>query len=61
MLRGRRTLDVLAEAHAVHHRTGGEPYGMLAPFVPRAERRRPTALDIGPEPSDTPPGVTLGG
>jgi beta-carotene 3-hydroxylase len=39
---GRRTfgaLDALARAHAVHHRTGGEPFGMLAPVVPGTERR----------------------
>ena len=38
----RRTagLDALARAHAVHHRTGGEPFGMLLPWVPRTERRR---------------------
>ena len=33
-------LEALARAHAVHHRTGGEPFGMLAPFVPHAQRRR---------------------
>lgn len=32
-------LDALARAHAVHHRTGGEPFGMLAPVVPDTERR----------------------
>jgi beta-carotene 3-hydroxylase len=32
--------EALARAHSVHHRSGGEPFGMLAPFVPRAERRR---------------------
>jgi beta-carotene 3-hydroxylase len=31
-------LDALARAHAVHHRTAGEPYGMLAPYVPRSSR-----------------------
>jgi beta-carotene 3-hydroxylase len=31
-------LDRLAEAHHVHHRYGGEPYGMLLPIVPRKLR-----------------------
>lgn len=38
-----RHLDRLAEAHALHHRFGGEPYGMLFPVVPddvRAQARR---------------------
>lgn len=35
-----RTLDRLAEAHALHHRFGGEPYGMLVPYVPDAVRAR---------------------
>lgn len=57
MLRGVRLLDSLALAHAVHHRTGGEPFGMLAPIVARSERA----------PRDEPPsattrhGVTAGG
>lgn len=34
------TLDRLADAHALHHRFGGEPYGMLLPVVPAAVRRR---------------------
>ncbi|MHB1536884.1 MAG: sterol desaturase family protein, partial [Acidimicrobiales bacterium] len=29
-------LERLGEAHALHHRFGGEPYGMLLPVVPRA-------------------------
>jgi beta-carotene 3-hydroxylase len=33
-------LDRLAEAHALHHRFRGEPYGMLAPVVPGSVRRR---------------------
>ena len=61
MLRGRRALDVLADAHAVHHRTGGEPFGMLAPFVPRADRRRPAPPDATSSRSDPAPAVTLGG
>lgn len=35
-----RRLDRLAEAHALHHRFGGEPFGMLVPVVPRAVRDR---------------------
>lgn len=30
----------LAEAHALHHRFGGEPYGFLFPVVPASLRRR---------------------
>ena len=33
-------LERLRRAHAVHHLYGGEPYGMLAPFVPRPLRAR---------------------
>lgn len=33
-------LQPLASAHELHHRFGGEPYGMLLPFVPRAVRER---------------------
>jgi len=32
--------DHLAEAHALHHRFGGAPYGMLVPIVPASLRRR---------------------
>jgi beta-carotene 3-hydroxylase len=38
-LRRRRRLDRLAAAHALHHRFGGEPYGMLLPIVPAGVRR----------------------
>ncbi len=38
-----RRLDRLAEAHALHHRFGGEPFGMLVPVVPRSVRRRAAA------------------
>jgi beta-carotene 3-hydroxylase len=31
-------LERLAEAHRTHHRTNGEPYGMLLPVVPRTQR-----------------------
>ena len=34
-------LDRLAEAHRLHHRHGGAPYGMLLPIVPRHLRDRP--------------------
>jgi beta-carotene 3-hydroxylase len=39
---GRRhaALDRLAAAHRLHHRFGGEPYGMLWPVVPAAVRAR---------------------
>ena len=33
-------LDWVRESHALHHRYGGEPYGMLLPVVPRALRAR---------------------
>lgn len=33
-------LDRLAAAHALHHRFGGEPYGMLLPVVPSSVRQR---------------------
>jgi beta-carotene 3-hydroxylase len=33
-----RWLRYLADAHAVHHRTGAAPYGFLAPIVPMRER-----------------------
>lgn len=42
-----RPLDRLRHAHELHHRFGGEPYGMLCPIVPRAVReraRRPAAV-----------------
>lgn len=44
-------LDRLAEAHALHHRYGGEPYGMLVPVVPRSLRARAAQTQ---RPSDTP-------
>lgn len=31
-------VDQLAAAHRVHHETGGAPYGMLLPVVPRSSR-----------------------
>ena len=41
----RRTagLERLAAAHALHHRFGGAPYGMLVPIVPAAVRARASA------------------
>ena len=33
-------LEWLKDAHAIHHRFGGEPYGMLLPVVPRTLRMR---------------------
>jgi beta-carotene 3-hydroxylase len=39
-----RPLEHLAEAHALHHRFGGEPYGMLLPIVPASVRARAAAL-----------------
>jgi beta-carotene 3-hydroxylase len=38
-------LDRLADAHALHHRFGGEPYGMLVPIVPASVRARAEAAD----------------
>jgi len=38
-----RPLDRLRDAHALHHRFGGEPYGMLCPIVPRELRARSLA------------------
>ena len=34
----------LAEAHRLHHRFGGEPYGMLVPIVPASLRARAAAV-----------------
>jgi beta-carotene 3-hydroxylase len=47
-LRRRQGLERLAEAHALHHRFNGEPYGMLVPIIPRAVRSR--AADRSGEP-----------
>jgi beta-carotene 3-hydroxylase len=38
-------LDRLADAHALHHRFGGEPFGMLLPVVPASVRERAEAAD----------------
>lgn len=37
---GRSWLEHLRWAHGLHHRFGGEPFGMLVPVVPRALRAR---------------------
>ena len=39
-----RLLDHLADAHSLHHRFGGEPYGMLFPVVPASLRARNGSL-----------------
>lgn len=45
-VRGRNAvLDRLAQAHELHHRFGGEPYGMLVPIVPASVRARAEASD----------------
>lgn len=38
-------LEHLAECHRLHHRFGGEPYGMLLPVIPAALRARAAARD----------------
>ncbi|WP_436794429.1 sterol desaturase family protein [Actinospongicola halichondriae] len=49
--RARRSLDRLAVAHSLHHRYGGEPYGMLFPVVPRSLRERASQrIDVAPRP-----------
>jgi beta-carotene 3-hydroxylase len=50
-------LDHLAEAHRLHHRFGGEPYGMLVPIVPASLRARAARTDqarSGSRPSHVP-------
>jgi beta-carotene 3-hydroxylase len=42
-------LEWLRAAHSLHHRFGGEPYGMLAPVIPAATRRK-AASDTAPGP-----------
>jgi beta-carotene 3-hydroxylase len=52
-------LDRLADAHALHHRFGGEPYGMLVPVVPRSVRARSTSEPLArPAPSAAPAGAS---
>lgn len=43
-----RVLELLKRCHRVHHLYGGEPYGMLLPFVPRPLRARAAAVDRDP-------------
>ena len=38
-------LDRLAAAHELHHRFGGEPYGMLVPIVPASVRAKAVAAE----------------
>jgi beta-carotene 3-hydroxylase len=35
-----RPFEHLRDAHTLHHRFGGEPYGMLCPLVPKEVRAR---------------------
>jgi beta-carotene 3-hydroxylase len=41
-----RPLERLKAAHHIHHRFGGEPYGMLCPVVPRHLRDRTAAATL---------------
>lgn len=41
-------LDHVRDAHALHHRFGGEPYGMLFPVIPRSLRERAAASVVEP-------------
>lgn len=52
-----RPLDHLAEAHELHHRFGGEPYGMLFPVVPAAVRSRAGRSVSRPRSGSVPPHV----
>ncbi len=53
-----RSLVRLEDAHRLHHRFNGEPYGMLAPVVPAALRRRAAQPEggaaSGSDPSQVP-------
>ena len=40
-----RLLAHLADAHALHHRFNGAPYGMLVPIVPASVRERAATAD----------------
>jgi beta-carotene 3-hydroxylase len=46
--RPRPVLDRLVSAHQLHHRFGGEPYGMLLPIVPPSVWRRAQASATAP-------------
>ena len=39
-------LEWLKDAHQLHHRFGGEPYGMLFPVVPRGLRARAATASL---------------
>ena len=41
-------LDRLRDAHRVHHLYGGEPYGMLLPYVPKELRVRAAQTERDP-------------
>jgi beta-carotene 3-hydroxylase len=41
-------LEWLRDSHRIHHLFGGEPFGMLAPFVPRSLRVRAEAVPRDP-------------
>ncbi len=41
-------LEWLRRAHALHHRYGGEPYGMLCPIVPPARRQVSAVTTVEP-------------
>lgn len=41
-------LEWLRDSHRIHHLFGGEPFGMLAPFVPRSLRMRAEAAPRDP-------------
>ena len=43
-----RVLELLKRCHRVHHLYGGEPYGMLIPYVPRDLRSRAALVDRDP-------------
>jgi beta-carotene 3-hydroxylase len=43
----------LRRAHAIHHLYGGEPYGMLCPFVPAELRERSREARFDPLPKRT--------
>jgi beta-carotene 3-hydroxylase len=53
-------LEYLRQAHDLHHRYGGEPYGMLAPICStRSAARRPESRTIGtPTPGTVPEPVS---
>ena len=44
----------LSDSHRIHHLFGGEPYGMLMPFVPRSLRERAGSATRAPLDRSTP-------